>query len=151
MAEALGVRWILQFVVDEGINSISIHCDAANVIPKGREMGIGTMVREEKAVIYVTSQYLTESPLMPVIEHSQVQFEVELVHFIQVRDVLGDERLIKRRIRDGKGLDLEYRVPEGFELCVRLMLPGEMALVTCPPDYAYDKFPRTGQEWTLKV
>lgn len=48
-------------------------------------MGIGTMVREEKAVIYVTSQYLTESPLMPVIEDSEVQFEVELVHFIQVR------------------------------------------------------------------
>lgn len=47
-------------------------------------MGIGTMVREEKAVIYVTSQYLTESPLMPVIEDSEVQFEVELVHFIQV-------------------------------------------------------------------
>lgn len=35
-----------------------------------------------------------------------------------------------------------FQVPEGFELCVRLMLPGEMALVTCPPDYAYDKFPR---------
>jgi hypothetical protein len=34
------------------------------------------------------------------------------------------------------------QVPEGFELCVRLMLPGEMAIVTCPPDYAYDKFPR---------
>lgn len=34
------------------------------------------------------------------------------------------------------------KVPEGFEMCVRLMLPGEIALVTCPPDYAYDKFPR---------
>ncbi|AES88468.2 putative peptidylprolyl isomerase [Medicago truncatula] len=154
-------------------------------VPKGLEMGIGTMVREEKAVIYVTSQYLTESPLMPVIEDSEVQFEVELVHFVQVRDVLGDGRLIKRRIRDGKGdfpmdcplhdslLHVHYKgtvlneenrvfydtrvdndgqpldfcsgeglVPEGFELCVRLMLPGEMALVTCPPDYAYDKFPR---------
>jgi hypothetical protein len=33
-------------------------------------------------------------------------------------------------------------VPEGFEMCVRLMLPGEVALVTCPPDYAYDKFTR---------
>jgi hypothetical protein len=53
-------------------------------VPKGLEMGIGTMVREEKAVIYVASQYLTESPLMPVIEDSEVQFEVELVHFIQV-------------------------------------------------------------------
>ena len=27
-------------------------------------------------------------------------------------------------------------------MSVRLMLPGEIALVTCPPDYAYDKFPR---------
>lgn len=27
-------------------------------------------------------------------------------------------------------------------MCVRLMLPGEIALVTCPPDYAYDKFAR---------
>lgn len=51
-------------------------------------MGIGTMVREEKAVIYVTSQYLTESPLMPVIEDSEVQFEVELVHFIQVSTII---------------------------------------------------------------
>lgn len=33
-------------------------------------------------------------------------------------------------------------MPEGFEMCVRLMLPGEIALVTCPPDYAYDKFER---------
>lgn len=29
-------------------------------------------------------------------------------------------------------------------MCVRLMLPGEIALVTCPPDYAYDKFERLG-------
>nr|KYP37498.1 Peptidyl-prolyl isomerase PASTICCINO1 [Cajanus cajan] len=173
-------------------------------VPKGLEMAIGTMVREEKAVIYVTSQYLTESPLMRVADdYDEVHFEVELVHFIQVRDMLGDGRLIKRRIRDGKvyfysksyygiafclyqtgdfpmdcplqdsllrvhykgtvlneekmvfydtrvdndGQPLEFcsgegLVPEGFEMSVRLMLPGEIALVTCPPDYAYDKFPR---------
>ncbi|XP_050268827.1 peptidyl-prolyl cis-trans isomerase PASTICCINO1 [Quercus robur] len=155
-------------------------------VPKGLEMGIGIMTRGEKAVVYVTSQYLTQSPLIPVIESfEEVHFEVELVHFIQVRDMLGDGRLIKRRIRDGKGdfpmdcplhdsllrvhykgmlLDDERRVfydtrvdnndqplefssgeglvPEGFEMCIRLMLPGEIALVTCPPDYAYDKFPR---------
>lgn len=33
-------------------------------------------------------------------------------------------------------------MPEGFEMCTRLMLPGEIASVTCPPDYAYNKFPR---------
>ncbi|KAK2657740.1 hypothetical protein Ddye_010792 [Dipteronia dyeriana] len=155
-------------------------------VPKGLEMGIGTMSREEKAVIYVKSQYLTQSHLLPVIEgYEEVHFEVELVHLIQVRDMLGDGRLIKRRLRDGKGefpmdcplhdslLRVHYKgmllneekrvfydtrvdnngqplefgsgegmVPEGFEMCVRLMLPGELALVTCPPDYAYDKFSR---------
>ncbi|XP_002528185.2 peptidyl-prolyl cis-trans isomerase PASTICCINO1 [Ricinus communis] len=155
-------------------------------VPKGLEMAIGTMTREEKAVIYVTSEYLTESPLMSVAEGcDEVHFEVELVHFTQVRDMLGDGRLIKRRLCDGRGefpmdcplhdsllrvhykgmlLDEENKVfydtrvdndgqplefssgeglvPEGFEMCVRLMLPGEIALVTCPPDYAYDKFQR---------
>ncbi|XVF55164.1 hypothetical protein PTKIN_Ptkin06aG0014600 [Pterospermum kingtungense] len=155
-------------------------------VPKGLEMGIGTMTRKEKAIIYVTNKYLTPSPLLPVIEgYEEVHFEVELVHFIQVRDMLGDGRLIKRRLRDGKGefpmdcplhdslLQVHYKgmllneektvfydtrvdnqgeplefssgegmVPEGFEMCVRLMLPGEIALVTCPPDYAYDKFSR---------
>ncbi|TYH03094.1 hypothetical protein ES288_A09G193700v1 [Gossypium darwinii] len=149
-------------------------------------MGIGTMTRKEKAVVYVTNQYLTPSPLLPMIEdYEEVHFEVELVHFIQVRDMLGDGRLIKRRLHDGKGdfpmdcalhdslLQVHYKgmllneektvfydtrvdnqgeplefssgegmVPEGFEMCVRLMLPGEIALVTCPPDYAYDKFSR---------
>ncbi|KAF2316296.1 hypothetical protein GH714_041637 [Hevea brasiliensis] len=155
-------------------------------VPKGLEMGMGTMSREEKAVIYVTNQYLTESPLLSMVEgFDEVHFEVELVHFTQVRDMLGDGRLIKRRLRDGRGefpmdcplhdslLRVHYKgmllneekkvfydtrvdndgqplefssgeglIPEGFEMCVRLMLPGEIALVTCPPDYAYDKFQR---------
>lgn len=155
-------------------------------VPKGLEIGIGTMARKEKAVIYVRKQYLTESPLLHIDQDlEEVHFEVELVHFIQVRDMLGDGRLIKRRIRDGRGefpmdcplqdsrLSVHYKgmllneektvfydskidnndqplefssgeglVPEGFEMCTRLMLPGEIALVTCPPDYAYDKFPR---------
>ncbi|KAB2630577.1 peptidyl-prolyl cis-trans isomerase PASTICCINO1 [Pyrus ussuriensis x Pyrus communis] len=155
-------------------------------VPKGLEMGIGTMTREEKAIIYVTSNYLTPSPFLPGVEGvEEVHFEVELAHFIQVRDMLGDGRLIKRRIHDGKGefpmdcplhdslLRVHYKgmllneektifydtrvdndgqplefcsgeglVPEGFEMSVRLMVPEEIALVTCPPDYAYDKFPR---------
>uniref|UniRef100_A0A0V0IVB0 peptidylprolyl isomerase n=1 Tax=Solanum chacoense TaxID=4108 RepID=A0A0V0IVB0_SOLCH len=155
-------------------------------VPKGLELAIATMPRGEKAVIYVKSQYYTESTLMPVVEGvDEVHFEVELVHFIQVRDVLGDGGLIKRRIRDGRGefpmdcplqdslLRVHYKglllneektvfydtridnngqplefssgeglVPQGFEMSVRLMLPGEVSLVTCPPDYAYDKFER---------
>ncbi|CAH9099970.1 unnamed protein product [Cuscuta europaea] len=155
-------------------------------VPIGLEMGIGSMSQGEKAVVYVTHQYLNQSPLIPTTEGvEEIIFEVELVHFIQVRDVLGDGRLIKRRIRDGRGefpmdcplqdslLRVHYKgmllndektvfydtkfdnngqpfefssgeglVPEGFEMCVRLMVPGEVALVTCPPDYAYDKFKR---------
>uniref|UniRef100_A0A251THW7 peptidylprolyl isomerase n=1 Tax=Helianthus annuus TaxID=4232 RepID=A0A251THW7_HELAN len=75
-------------------------------VPKGLQMGIGTMSRGEKAVIYVTSQYLSQSPPIPFVEGiEEVHFEVDLIHFIQVRDVLGDGRLIKRHIRDGKGID----------------------------------------------
>ncbi|KAK1265753.1 Peptidyl-prolyl cis-trans isomerase PASTICCINO1 [Acorus gramineus] len=155
-------------------------------LPKGLEMGIGTMTWGEKAIVYVSSQYLTQSPFMPAVDGlEEILFEVELVHFIQVRDMLGDGRLIKRRIVDGKGdfpmdcplhdslLRVHYKgtllneektvfydtrvdnngeplefssgeglVPEGLEMCVRLMLPGEVAIVTCPPDYAYDKFAR---------
>lgn len=48
-------------------------------------MGIGTMARGEKAMLFVTKHYLTCSPFMPDIESfEEVQFEVELVHFIQV-------------------------------------------------------------------
>ncbi|KAK8944971.1 Peptidyl-prolyl cis-trans isomerase PASTICCINO1 [Platanthera zijinensis] len=155
-------------------------------IPNGLEMGIGTMSKKEKAVIFVNDSYLTKSSLLQIPEGlEEVQFEVELVHFTQVRDMLGDGRLIKRRIRDGKGefpmdcplqdslLRVFYKgmilneektvfyntrvdnngeplefcsgeglVPEGFEMSVRLMLPGEISLVTCPPDYAYDRFKR---------
>ncbi|XP_019261123.1 PREDICTED: TMV resistance protein N-like [Nicotiana attenuata] len=52
---------------------------------------MGTMSRGEKAVIYVKSQYYTESPLMPVVEGvDEVHFEVELVHFVQVDAVYLD-------------------------------------------------------------
>ncbi|PIN05117.1 FKBP-type peptidyl-prolyl cis-trans isomerase [Handroanthus impetiginosus] len=152
-------------------------------------MGMGTMSRGEKAVIYVAKEYLTQCPLIPFAEGiAEIHFEVELIHFVQVRDVLGDGRLMKRRVRDGRGefpmdcplhdslLHVHYKgillneektvfydtrvdnngqpfefrsgeglVPEGFEMCTRLMLPGEIALVTCPPDYAYDKFPRPAE------
>lgn len=48
-------------------------------------MGIGTMTRGEKATLYVNRHYLTESPTMSAVEsHEEVEFEVELVHFIQV-------------------------------------------------------------------
>ncbi|KAK9673862.1 hypothetical protein RND81_12G194500 [Saponaria officinalis] len=171
-------------------------------LPEGLEKGIGTMTRGEKAIIYVTNQYLTECSILPQVKSlEEVHFEVDLVHFVQVRDVLGDGRLIKRRIRDGRGdfpmdcplqdsrLRVHYKamlldekksvfydtrvdndgqplefssgeglVPEGFEMCVRLMLPGEIALVTCPPDYAYDKFPRPADvpagafvEWEIEL
>lgn len=48
-------------------------------------MGIGTMTRGEKAVIYVIKEYLTQCSLIPSIEGvAEIHFEVELVHFVQV-------------------------------------------------------------------
>ncbi|XP_065621215.1 peptidyl-prolyl cis-trans isomerase PASTICCINO1 [Quercus suber] len=46
---------------------VSDDLGAVKKVPKGLEMGIGTMARGEKAVAYVTRQYLTQSPLIPVI------------------------------------------------------------------------------------
>lgn len=53
-------------------------------------MGIGTMSRGEKAMIYVTSQYLNQCTFMPRVEEGieEVHFEVELLHFIQVWRIL---------------------------------------------------------------
>lgn len=34
------------------------------------------------------------------------------------------------------------KVPDGLEMCVRLMLPGEVSLVHSTAAYAYDKFAR---------
>ncbi|KAJ0915311.1 putative peptidylprolyl isomerase [Helianthus annuus] len=124
----------------------------------------------------------------------EVHFEVDLIHFIQVRDVLGDGRLIKRRIRDGKGefpmdcplqdsrLRVHYKgmlnneentvfydtrvdnhgqplefssgeglVPEGFEMCVRLMLPEEISLVTCPLIMHMTSLPGAHVQWEIEL
>ncbi|KAL8125119.1 hypothetical protein AgCh_012700 [Apium graveolens] len=49
-------------------------------------MGIGTMSRGEKALIYVRSQYLNQCTFMPVVEE-----EIEEVHF-EVEHQLNEER-----------------------------------------------------------
>lgn len=62
--------------------------------------------------------------------------------------LLNEEKTVFYDTRiDNNGQPLEFSsgeglVPQGFEMSVRLMLPGEVSLVTCPPDYAYDKFER---------
>ena len=86
---------IAKFIGIFSFYSLSMHIICGEIIadyrlsirqvPKGLEIGIGTMARKEKAVIYVRKQYLTESPLMHIAQDfEEVHFEVELVHFIQV-------------------------------------------------------------------
>lgn len=157
-------------------------------VPAGLESGISTMTRKEKSIIYVSRAHLTTASLIPNLpkDAEEIQFEVEIVQIIQVRDLVGDGQVVKRRIRDGQGefpidcplqdslLRIHYKgflpengglvfydsrkdnvggepitfgsgeglVPEGLEMCVKLMLPGELALVTSTSEYAYDKFPR---------
>jgi hypothetical protein len=49
-------------------------------------MGIGTMARKEKAIVFVSNTYLTKSSLMPELEGlEEVHFYIELVQFIQVK------------------------------------------------------------------
>ena len=86
---------IVKFIGIFMFYSLSLHIICGEIIddyrlsirqvPEGLEIGIGTMARKEKAVIYVRRQYLTESPLMDIAQDlEEVHFEVELVHFIQV-------------------------------------------------------------------
>lgn len=43
------------------------------------------MTRGEKAAIFLSKSYMTKSSLWSMIEgYDEIQFEVELVHFIQV-------------------------------------------------------------------
>jgi hypothetical protein len=45
-------------------------------------MGIGTMTRKERSLIFVNGTYLTKSSLMPKLEGlEEVYFDVELVQF----------------------------------------------------------------------
>ncbi|KAI5078705.1 hypothetical protein GOP47_0006376 [Adiantum capillus-veneris] len=157
-------------------------------VPTGLELGISTMTRKEKSLIYVCGAHLTDASSIPNLptDVEEIQFEVEIVQIIQVRDVVGDGRVVKRRIQDGRGefpmdcplqdcvLRIHYKgylpraggliffdsrkdneggepvvfgsdeglVPEGLEMCVKLMLPGEIALVSSTSEYAYDKFKR---------
>lgn len=75
-------------------------------------MGIGTMTRGEKAVIFVTSQYLTPSPLITVEDGiEEVHFEVELVHFIQVSEVIVELDSCSISLFGGVFMTLIYVVP----------------------------------------
>ncbi|KAM4128099.1 hypothetical protein ACJW30_02G140600 [Castanea mollissima] len=76
---------------------------------KSLEMGIGTMACGEKAVVYVNSQYLTQSPLIPVIEGlEEVHFEVQLVHFIQAIQRRKNLNLLKLSMRSF-GIRVDFR------------------------------------------
>ncbi|MCO5576183.1 hypothetical protein L7F22_029991 [Adiantum nelumboides] len=157
-------------------------------VPTGLELGVSTMTRMEKSLIFVCRSHLTEASAIPSLpkDVEEIQFEVEIVQIIQVRDLVGDGRVVKHRIRDGKGefpmdcplqdcvMRIHYKgylsgaggltfydsrkdreggepvvfgsdeglVPEGLEMCVKLMLPGELARVSSTSEYAYDKFKR---------
>eukprot|EP00850_Spirogloea_muscicola_P013212 SM000088S23753 [mRNA] locus=s88:483697:489033:+ [translate_table: standard] len=146
-----------------------------------------SMLQEERAIIQVERQRLQVSTWLTDLpdEITCVYFEVELLQIIQVRDMLGDGAVIKRRLRQGQGefpvdcpledstVLLHYKgtlpdddgrtfldtrktgsgdpleigtgeglLPEGLDMSVRLMLPGELALVTSNSGHAYDSFAR---------
>ncbi|WIA33522.1 hypothetical protein OEZ86_006647 [Tetradesmus obliquus] len=86
----------------------------------------------------------------------QVELSIQLHDLVQVRDMTGDGSVTKKRLREGHGdfpvdcplqdttVRLHYRadtgageLPEGLEMCVKLMVPGEVASAKCQPKYAY--------------
>ncbi|KAH7404870.1 hypothetical protein KP509_15G048000 [Ceratopteris richardii] len=146
------------------------------------------MTRREKSIIFVSRDHLTEASLISDLPNDtdEIQFEVEMIQIIQVRDLVGDGQVVKRRVQDGRGdfpmdcplqdciMRIHYKgylpkanglifydsrkdnpggepvvfgsdeglVPEALEMCVKLMLPGEIATVRSTSEYAYDKFKR---------
>jgi hypothetical protein len=76
-------------------------------LPEELEKAIGTMTRNEKALIYISRTYCSPASyslnLNVPPEAEELEFELELIQLIQVRDMFGDGGLIKRRIRDGTG------------------------------------------------
>ncbi|XP_038972319.1 2-keto-3-deoxy-L-rhamnonate aldolase-like [Phoenix dactylifera] len=84
--------------------------------------------------------------MFPMIESpSAAELAVSFCHF----PPRGVRRSVHTVVRASTyGIDDGYlaRVDKKMhykKMCVRLMLPEEISLVTCPPDYAYDKFTRS--------
>ncbi|CAN6483484.1 unnamed protein product [Victoria cruziana] len=75
------------YASDQGSNKVMLFPK----VPKGLEMGIGTMTQGEKAIIYVNEPYLTESSFMDIDSFQEVQFEVELVQIIQNAPLIEKE------------------------------------------------------------
>ncbi|WIA13375.1 hypothetical protein OEZ85_006955 [Tetradesmus obliquus] len=84
----------------------------------------------------------------------QVELSIQLHDLVQVRDMTGDGAVTKKRLREGHGdfpVDCPLQdttadtgageLPEGLEMCVKLMVPGEVASAKCQPKYAYQGRP----------
>eukprot|EP00897_Mesotaenium_endlicherianum_P007551 jgi/Mesen1/6824/ME000035S06208 len=100
-------------------------------VPAGLEAGIESMLRNESAIIHVSSARSSPAGLitgLPAGPPRDVEFHVELLQIIQVRDMLGDGGVIKRRLEDGRG-DFPVDCPMEdtrvrLHYAARLLLPG---------------------------
>ncbi|KAJ7558926.1 hypothetical protein O6H91_04G061800 [Diphasiastrum complanatum] len=137
-----------------------------NEVPNGLEKAIATMTRGEIAKIFLSPPYITGASAIPdlPLEADDLEFKVELLQVIQgsfqwiahcktvcyVFTTKASFQMMVARffvthvwttMVNLLNSDLE-KVPEGLEMCVKLMLPGELALVSSVSGFAYDKFPR---------
>uniref|UniRef100_A0A7N0RJJ5 peptidylprolyl isomerase n=1 Tax=Kalanchoe fedtschenkoi TaxID=63787 RepID=A0A7N0RJJ5_KALFE len=139
-------------------------------VPKGLELGIGIVARKEKAVIYVTSEIPMDCPLhiryrgMLLNEEKTVFYNTKIDDDGQPLEFSsGEGLLISAAYHENMSSQhimnllcfcsvvswqLMYfstiiQCQKGSKCVFALLLPGELAVVTCPPDYAYDKFPRS--------
>lgn len=165
----------------------------SSAVPPAVQSGLQSMCRGDTAVLTCQREAACASAsadnasaadaLLPLPPSSAATVELELTlhSMIQVRDMTGDGKVVKRRIRDGRGefpvdcpvedstVRVHYRVldvesghalldtregndatpplefqtgmaslPEGLDMAVRLMTPGELASVRAEALYAYD-------------
>ena len=153
-------------------------------LPSSLEAAVCSMRPGERVSVYCAPACALGAakalPELPKAAPHGLEWTVELMDIVQVRDMYGDGSLMKRRVRVGAGEfpvdcpinDCTVRItlstfvirgtervsvgdaaqfiafelgtgaqPPGLESSVRLMVPGETALITAAPRHAYEAQP----------
>ncbi|KAK9805627.1 hypothetical protein WJX72_008874 [[Myrmecia] bisecta] len=74
-------------------------------VPPGLEEGLSSVVKGERAIISVPAALAKGGTLLPAPPDGaeRVEYEVELLSMLQVRDMTGTGEVTKRRVKDGVG------------------------------------------------
>lgn len=77
----------------------------SGAVPSGLEEGLQSMAKGEKAVVSCPVEYARGSTLLPEPPGAvdRIEFELQLLSLVQVRDLTGNGEVMKRRVKEGTG------------------------------------------------